>query len=469
LRPYRKPPTRIQETSHGAYRKPPTWGKVIHNRLYRKPPTSYCEGIQETSHTMNRTLSVEASQQLELFEAQEIVRPDINIAKWAGLIFASPWARDLYEEKEIIFQLGADRSASIRIVPALNHKRPTTTTQRVFFTLLQIWEQAGKPANGSFSFSARQIAHLLSWKWAGRDTAERIQEHLSILNSTSIDWERSFVKGDLKETHNDAMSLIDAKGYLKREKMINNEFFYAQHTVRLNHDLVTNMIAGKTKPFNYKAFISIKNETAAKLYNLLDNFLARKRRWERRATALIYEDLELEGARYKTAFARKAKLQEIQRELDGKELSTGTLKVSIAKTVDGKDWKLIADKIPAVLKDRGRHPQKLANSKDEIPDIVEGLISALSELGTVKKDSEKVLGTLARWYSRQMLFETLSILKADYRGQIKQTPIRAFIYLAHVEAHKRGREWIKECGSKCRHRPENRLSLDEIIKQNARN
>ena len=81
-----------------------------------------------------------------------------------------------------------------------------------------------------------------------------------------------------------------------------------------------------------------------------------------------------------------------------------------------------------------------------IPLIVEDLLEGLSNLGNVKAESGKTLAVLCCWYSRQMLFDVLSILKSDYRGQIKQTPVKAFVYLTHVEAHKRGREWVKDCG-----------------------
>ncbi len=36
--------------------------------------------------------------------------------------------------------------------------------------------------------------------------------------------------------------------------MTNREFFFGQHGVRLNPDLVKNMPNGKTKPVNYNAF-----------------------------------------------------------------------------------------------------------------------------------------------------------------------------------------------------------------------
>ena len=414
---------------------------------------------------IDRTLTTETATQLELFDAREVVRPDINIAKWSGLIFASPWARDLYQPKKIIVPTGDEGEASITIVPGYDQKRPTTTTQRVFLALLQIWEDQGKPTNGRIRFSARQIAHLLDWRWAGRDTASRIREQLFVLDNTSIDWLRTFYAGEYLETYNEQMNLVDAKSYLGREHMTRREMFTAQHSVRLNQDLVENMLAGRTKPVNFLAIRSV-NDSALTLYNLLDNFLAKKRRWERRAYALIYDDLELSGSRYKTAFARKAKLQELQRELDGKELSSGTLKIGVAKTADGKDWKLVADKIPAAVR-KGRVPPKLANPKDDIPLIVEDIMDGLSQLGTTHPNNTGVLTILARWYPRQMLFDVLSLLKADYRGQIKKSPIKAYVYLTHVEAHKRGREWISECGADCKHRPENRLPLEQLLKQNA--
>ncbi len=37
--------------------------------------------------------------QMELFDPPKVARPEYNIGKNANLIFASPHARDLYEEK----------------------------------------------------------------------------------------------------------------------------------------------------------------------------------------------------------------------------------------------------------------------------------------------------------------------------------------------------------------------------------
>lgn len=408
---------------------------------------------------LTRIVEAETAQQLELFEAKEITRPDVNIGKWAGLLFSSPWAKDLFEVRKIVINTNDDSEASITIVPAKDKKRPTTTTYRVFLALIQIWEQSGKPPNGKFKFSARQLAHVLKWRWAGRDTAERLQEQLSILNGTTIDWARSFYSGNELDVFNEEMSLIDAKSYLRREKMDKREFFFGQHTVRFNADLVENMLNGKTKPVNYNAFISIRNEGAATLYNLLDNFLARKNKWERRSLALITQDLEFSGERYKERRHRLVKLKEFVRELDGKELSSGRLSLSYEKTADGEDYKLVARKMPRNLKKR--IPPKLANAEEDILYIVDDIVMGLNDAfgSRVSKESQKTFTILARWYDKQMLFQALSIVKADMRGNIKKTPIKAFMYQVHLMAHERNLRWISDCGDNCRYLPKNREPL----------
>ena len=83
----------------------------------------------------------------------------------------------------------------------------------------------------------------------------------------------------------------------------------------------------------------------------------------------------------------------------------------------------------------------------------------MGQIGSVRGVTQGVLEYMAMWYSRQMLFDALAIVKADLRGNIKTQPIKAYVYQVHVMAHERGKEWIKPCGKDCKHRPENRKKL----------
>ena len=401
-------------------------------------------------------------EQLELFAPAEVTRPDINIAKWAGWIFSSPWSKDLFETKERSWEFEVDgkrRTASIAIIPANGKKRPTITTSRIFGALIQIWEQSGKPESGEIIFSARQLASIVRWKWAGKDTATRIQEHLSILNGTTIDWERSFFRGGVLETLNEEMSLVDAKAYLRREKMVDREFFYAQHRLRLNRDLVANMIAGKTKPFKFDVYVSITDETHARAYNYLDVYLSGKFKWERALLSFIRSELELDGKRYESRRTRKAFAVSLINDLNGRELSNGTLQLALEEMADGSDYKIVARRTPHT-KSKRRFPPQAANHADSIPHIVDDLMEGLQFVGSVKPSTRKWLEYCCLWYSRDMLFMALGLLKGDYRGNVKTSVIRAYSYVLHRLAHERGLEWVKECGKECPYRPENLKKID---------
>jgi len=242
--------------------------------------------------------------------------------------------------------------------------------------------------------------------------------------------------------------------------MLSKEKFTRQQSVRLNADLVANMIAGNTKPVNFKEFISIRNDSSANLYTLLDLFLWDKLKWERRSHGLLFEDLEFSGKRYEQRRIRLAKLKEFVAELDGRELSHGKLSLSIETTVDGEEYKLVARKIPRISKKK-RIPPKLANPEADIPYIVDDIVMGLNDAfgSRVPKDSQKTFTVLARWYDRNLLFQALSVVKADMRGKIKKSPIKAFMYQVHVMAHERKLPWIRDCGSNCRYLPENREPL----------
>lgn len=412
---------------------------------------------------MNSEIILSKTTQLELFEPTEIVRPDVNIGKWSGWIFASPWAKDLSSGKEHVWDTvyeGHEVRASLMIRPINGRKRPTTTSYRVFLALIQLWEASGKPEDGVINFSARQLAHMLEYKSFNSDTAQRLHEHLDILSNTSLSWTFSFETEDgVSEQYSD-MNLLESQAYKDQRFFKGDKAFQRRQSVRLNRDLVLNMLAGKTKPINYKEFISIRNDSSANLYTLLDIYLSKKRHWQRRARALIYDDLEFSGVRYEQRRLRHAKLKEFVAELDGKDLLNGKLKLKIEKTVDGEDYKLVAEKIPRITK-RKRIPPKLANPETDIQYIVDDIVMGLNDAfgSRVPKDSKKTFAVLARWYDRNLLFQALSVVKADMRGKIKKSPIKAFMYQVHVMAHERKLPWIRDCGSNCRYLPESRESL----------
>lgn len=412
---------------------------------------------------MNDIDNPKTAHQLEMFNPVEITRPDVNIGRAAGRIFASPYSRGLYEPKVFEWQVaqGDEKAtASLTVTPLKGKKRPTTTTLKVYLALTQIWEQSGKPRNGEINFSARQLAHVLKWRWSGENSASRIQEQLTILKGTQIDWLRAYSRGDKVERRVSEMNIIADREYVERRDLTKSELFSSQQMVILNQRIIENMLDGNTKPFNYEVFVAIGDETSANLYALLDNYLSRKRHWARRALPLIREELFLEGKRYEQRFARHDRLKRLVRDLDGAELSSGKLLLRIEETSDGQDWKLVAQKVPRIEKKR-RHPPRPGNPAEEIPYIVEDLAISFADTFRTRlpRESKRTLSLLAHWYSKDMLFQALSIVKSDMRDTIKTSPIKAFVYQVHVMAHERNMPWINDCGANCRYLPKNMKPL----------
>ena len=394
--------------------------------------------------------------QLELFDPAEITRPDVNIGRAAGRIFASPYSRGLYDPKVFEWEIdqGDEKArASLTVTPLKGKKRPTTTTLKVYLALTQLWEKSGCPRSGEVNFSARQLAHVLKWRWSGKNSAARIQEQLTILKGTQIDWLRSYTRGTRVETRVSEMNIISDREYIERRDMTRVEMFSSHQMVILNPRIVENMLAGNTKPINYEAFVAIGDETSANLYALLDTYLSGKRHWARRALPLIRDELFLDGKRYEQRFARHERLKRLTRDLDGVELSSGRLELQIKETADGKDWKLVARKVPRITRKR-RMPPRPANRPDDIPHIVmalqEGFANAFGR--RLPESSVKTLALLAHWYREDMLHHALSVVKTDLRGRIRTSPARAFVWQVHVMAHECGLPWIRDCGDNCQAR-----------------
>ena len=419
---------------------------------------------------MNSKLQLDDSRnaQLDIFQPLDVARPDINIGKWSTVLFSSPWARDLHQPKVHTWTgqfEGKTVTASITITPRPNYKRPTTTTYKVLLGLIQIWEQSGKPENGRIRFSARNLAKILVWKWGGW-AAQQIQEHLAILKGTQIDWSRSFDLEGTLERQASGMSIVDAKEYLELKDRDSDEIFTEQQTVRLNLDMVQNMLTNNTMPVRFKVYLGIKNEGSARLYSILDLVHSSKNHWQRRSLGLFYDDLEFEGDRYQRRRIRLAKLKSMVADLNGCELSRGTVSLAIRTTVDGTDYKLVSRLAPRREKKKFHWPPVPANHEDDIDSIVAAIVDGLQVVQPGRVHiSKQALTYLAHWYPETMLMRQLSVLKADYRECIKESAIRTYMYLVHVEAHRRGLSWIKECGPQCQHRPENRQLMDGKIVQ----
>ncbi len=394
--------------------------------------------------------------QAELFEPEEITRPELNVAKFASLIFVSPYSKNTKGIKTYQWdkRIGEQTiKASLTISPIEGRRRPTTTTFAVLLALVQIWEYQGQPADGRIVFSGRQVAAINNWRWGG-ETAKRIEREIAVLSGTEIKFTRAF-EDKAKEARTETLKILgDSEGYLRKESRLNKEYFTAEHVVYFGDKFLQNLLAGVTKPVNHAAYISIKNDSAANLYAKLDVYLANKagRPWKRRALPLITVDLELAGKRYEQKKHRLAKLKELKKALDNKELAHGKLRVRIEDTADKQDYNLVAWKEPRIVKDRS--PKKLANPREDWGMIIDAVCQKLGvSLGSGPGYlHQRYLEVLVMWYPKELLLDAAAIAKADYQGRIRTHITKVFTDEVHRHVHMRGLEWVRKesCGPDCK-------------------
>lgn len=369
--------------------------------------------------------------QLSMFDPEPIVRPEHNVGKFAGIIFASPYAHNLKDEIEHSWQVKQgeyDLAASLLVSPRIGCKRPTTTTLRVFLALLQVWKHAGQPTDGVIHFSARQLAGIIGWRWAGKDTAGRIAEHVKVLSGTNITWTFSFMRpsGERDRLISD-MSLIASADYAERKLLFDKERFSVAQRVRLNPDLVDNMLSGFVRPINYNAFKAISNDTALNLYTRIDLYLSKKRRWCRRSEPLFREELGLMGVRYQKRFARHAKLKQLVAEIDGVDLCHGRLNVWIEETSDKKDYKLVA------VKERRKAPKNRSLLKPvaalaEAEVLADEVIGEILRCARCGQPRRAYIVYLCRMYPAELIRRAVAIAKADYQGKVKTSVTCIFVH-----------------------------------------
>ncbi|MGB7182631.1 MAG: hypothetical protein WBD51_11905 [Burkholderiaceae bacterium] len=368
--------------------------------------------------------------QLTLWEPAAVVRPEYNIGKFAGVIFASPYAKNLNEARRQdwkVTQGDVTANASLEIRPLLGHITPTTTTLRVYLALIQIWYLEGKPESGVIHFSARQLAKIIGWKWSGTATANRIRDHIKILKGTGLTWVFSFThhSGFVEEKNSD-MSILSSAEYFERRDLVQSDKYKGLHRVRFNPDLIENMINGLVRPINYVALTKIANDITLTLYTKLDLYLSSRPKWERRSKELFEQELGMTAERYTHRRIRLQKLKEFVTSLNGAELMEGTLRVAIEWTRDKEDHKLVAWKEADGRKRKKDKPPAIV-TVEEAEMLASDLMTELSKYPNGTGTNEGFLIYLCRHYPQELIQRALSIAKADY-GNYDKAIGAVFVY-----------------------------------------
>jgi hypothetical protein len=278
----------------------------------------------------------------------ERIRPELNLEKWSIWRPArsknQPKRRKM--QREISLPDGSKVSAEVE-VGFTDRGALTTEDQKIYYTLVKIWEESGRSSQQTF-FSIRRIAKILKRKW-GTNVIESITQSLLRLRGTLFVWRNSYYDSTTKET----IKVLDTFNILSElkivQKGVDGHITKEGGYFRFHDFIIKNLLNKYTKPLFFEIIISFKSEVAQILYHHLELVLSKKNHYERK-TKELFEDLELEGEAYKNPSDRKRVLEKALPEIKGAILTTGVItSATIEKAKDSKDYKVIFKKSPQVF------------------------------------------------------------------------------------------------------------------------
>lgn len=204
-----------------------------------------------------------------------------------------------------------------------NHELGTLNTldERVFYALIELWEEQGRP--NKVIFSLREIARKLHTKW-GKDTPITIDASLTRLRTAYIIWEGSFynkVNEEYISIKNPFTIINHLKVISTKERGIGSqiaEFSFDEHTL-------SNLSSNYSRPIRFDVIITFKSPLSQSLYTQLDRKLYGTKEYSRTTAGIFFKDLYLIAERYKGKHIRIQTLKSIRNELVGKGLSYGEI------------------------------------------------------------------------------------------------------------------------------------------------
>ncbi len=175
----------------------------------------------------------------------------------------------------------------------------TTFDERVFYSLIEIWQEQDKAV--TCLFSEREIARRINLGW-GKCTAKAISESLIRLRGVLIEWQGSFydsTQSKFIEIRNPFTIVNHLKIVSTKDGGIGSqiaEFGFDERVIQ-------NLNSNYSRPVRFDTILSFRSPLAQALYTLLDRQLYGTKEYHRTTKGLLLNDLGIIG----TSYNRKGK------------------------------------------------------------------------------------------------------------------------------------------------------------------
>ena len=224
----------------------------------------------------------------------------------------------------------------------------TTYHFKIYLTLVELWEKAGKPINEPVHFTTYKLIKRLDLSDDGR-TYEKVRTALYDLRQIPIEFIHSFYmpqEGSFSSL--EPLSILNHLRIYERKKAGKNEKVRGYGEFQFDRYIVENILNDYVHPLRLDIIKSFKKhkDLSILLYTYLDRQLAYQNKFEIRLENL-FDNLDLSQDYVRYPAERKRVIDPVLKEVRSKALSTGILThLVVNKTKRGDDYKLVAQKFP---------------------------------------------------------------------------------------------------------------------------
>lgn len=280
-------------------------------------------------------------------QRSQIIRAELNIERWPSIWLPSKaMSRALDSqiirvlEKADVLDNGDTLSAKVRISADQEYGPLNTEDQKVFYALIYLWENQGKPKE--FTFSIVQLATLLKKDW-GEFTREAIKKSLKKLRLTNFSWENSYYDKSQRKTLKNLEFLTLLSNLKISEVQTDGRTNKQSCKASFFPEIEKNLKENYSRPTRFKLIIGFRSGISQLIYKYLELKLYKNILHERKSKDL-FDELGLLSNDYKKLSHRKRTLDSALKELQNIPIQDGVLSVQIETTVDKKDVKIVASK-----------------------------------------------------------------------------------------------------------------------------
>jgi len=315
----------------------------------------------------------------------------------------------------------------------------TTYHFKVYLTLLELWEKAGRPVSEPVHFTILGIIRRLELSHDGR-TYARMKRWLLDMGQIPLTFINSFfVPEDGLYQTLDPFHVLSYLRIYERKKVGKQQKTYGYGEFQFDRHILENLVNNHTHPLRLDIVNSFKKhkDLSILLYVYLDRNLAFKEKYEI-GLEKLFDHLDLSQKQIRYPSDRKVKIESVLEQLRGKELSTGIFaSAQITKTKDGRDYKLVCRKKSFIKRLEKDDPEPTMWDKIELPESAEAkpesaklnpeLLPMLIEKGLTQKQVAKLVAEKDPTVISDQLAYLPFRLK-EYKAQGKEINEAAILY-----------------------------------------